>query len=443
LTVKRRAAVAGAIVLTGALVAFAVGRDEPKSAMRASGAGDAGGEAGRATVTVYDEGRPVAGRWVVFHDATGAVTSFAKSGADGRVSGAVTRGSMVTVADGTSLRKLLTIQAVEPNDELVVGEVEEEEGAAKTQCRALVSIPSAHPLAKKHVVSLGVGRTEIPDPNKPLPMPVLRRFIVDGKFPVLAEALDADGKAVAFSFERPACGDAGNVDVRLPPWSTDFQPFTLVVKSARVGKAPPSIVAELSVVSGEDRFDRGRQEATMRQGTTFRFDTPRALGSKVIYKVAVAHPGAQDRSVLVERRDDMPAQVELDLRATLMPRVETAILEPGSAAARPAVRWSLSGAGPKADAAVVRLAWPSTREHVWTILAAPDAPTRVVAPVLPDELADFRPTGREITVAAAIVEASFLDGYRDMRKNGLTLLDDPPHAPSVTVRYSALGDLDF
>jgi hypothetical protein len=442
----KKAVVAAAVVIAGALVVIALRRahapDTPSAPAPAPLGDGKMGAGGRATVTVYDEGRPVGGRWVVFHDAAGTVTSMTKSSAEGRASGPVTRGSMITVADPSSVHRLLTVQDIEPDDALTVGEMEDEEGQAITACTARVAIPNAHPLAIRHVVSLGVGATEVPDPKKPLPMPVLRRFIVDGRFTVLAEALDAQGKAVAFSHARPErCGDGGSVDVRLPAWSTDFRPFSIVVSGGAEGTS--SIAAELSVINGEDRFARGRQEMALKEGTTFRFETPRPLGSNVTYKLAVTHGGSVDRSVLVERSDAMPDRSDVDLRGRLLPRVQSATLEQGSTPARPAARWSVSGSGPKADGTVVRFWWPSTREHAWTIVASPDAGARVVAPALPDELAAFRPDGRGIAVAAAIVEASFLDGYRDMKRNGLALLADPPHAPVMTVRYSAFGDLDF
>ena len=50
----------------------------------------------RAVVSVYDDGRPGDGRWVVFQDAEGNVTSSMKSGADGKASGDVSAGLIST-----------------------------------------------------------------------------------------------------------------------------------------------------------------------------------------------------------------------------------------------------------------------------------------------------------------------------------------------------------
>jgi hypothetical protein len=148
-------------------------------------------------VLVYDEGTPAPDRWVVFHDPSGAVTALTKTGKDGRASGVVERGGMVTVVDDSSMHKLVTVCDVEPDEEIVVGEKEEEEGKATTVCTAMVSLAAPRPNATQYVVSLGVGATEAPSGGAPLPLPVLRRFLVDGRFPVLAEALGPSGEPVA------------------------------------------------------------------------------------------------------------------------------------------------------------------------------------------------------------------------------------------------------
>ena len=70
-------------------------------------------------VTVYDDGAPVAGAPVAFHDGDGVVVDEAQTAADGRASSGAATVAMVTVgtADGT----LATVQGVEAGDELVVG----------------------------------------------------------------------------------------------------------------------------------------------------------------------------------------------------------------------------------------------------------------------------------------------------------------------------------
>src|SRR5262245_25284012 len=82
--------------------------------------------AGRAKVRVYDDGVRAPDRWVIFHDAEGAITEAVKTGADGSASGGVGPGSMITIVDASSVKRLLTIRDVEPDDDILVGEEEDE-----------------------------------------------------------------------------------------------------------------------------------------------------------------------------------------------------------------------------------------------------------------------------------------------------------------------------
>lgn len=400
----------------------------------------------RATVAVYDDGRPAADRWVVFHDAAGNVTSTARTDKDGKVSGTVTSGSMVTVGYGTSIRHLVTVMGVEPNDAIVIGEEEDEGGADTSICRTAVSLPGKRANAARYEVALGVGPAEA-DPAKPLRLSVVERFVRDGRFQVLAEAFDTAGEPLAFSHAwGTGCSkDAGAaVEVRLPPWSEDYRPFVVSVSPSEAGAGAAKVEARMSIDLGGpgDRFDRGRKEADLRGPTTLHFLVPRPLGTRAKLKATFAYEGSPDRSVLEDRRRDMPEDVTLDPAEALLPRVSDAVVD-GAGGARPSVRWRIAREHAKADAVVARLTWPKTGEHAWTIVAPPDAPPRIALPALPDELAAWRPDAQPITASVALLDASFLDGFADVKKKGLAALEDPPDAERTLLRYSVTGDLDF
>src|SRR5262245_55601050 len=103
---------------------------------------------GQATVTVYAEGLPFAKRPVVFQDASGEIRSTAETGPDGRATGAVRAGDMVTVAYGGPKFELITILDVQEGDKIVVGE---KEGDPKQKIVATVipQLPGPHPKAKE------------------------------------------------------------------------------------------------------------------------------------------------------------------------------------------------------------------------------------------------------------------------------------------------------
>ena len=415
--------------------------------------------AGEVRVAVYDDGRPAANRWVVFHDAAGAVTSVAKTNRDGKAAGQTSgrADGMVTVADATSMRKLVTVVGVEGGDELVVGEDEDEEGAAVTACTARVRLPGLFPAATRFTVSLGVGTTEVGDLAKPLALPVLGRFLIGGKFRVLAEAYSASGEPVAYAHAWvDGCAvDAApsTVDVRLPPWSTDYRPVDLEVSGAPHDGG--ALTASLSIVAESelgDRFDRGRRTAPVGAPALLHFAAPRPLGTTAILKLVVAYPDPLESSVLLERRPAMPSKVALDLRAQLLPRVSSLALEP-SVDARPTLRWTVTpdaltsdaseSASALPDAVVARVSWPATRDNEWTIVAPPSA-RQVRLPALPDELAAFRPREGPITAGVALVEASAYSGFAEVRRKGLVPLGEVAAGTDRSyVRYSRRGALDF
>ena len=404
------------------------------------------GRSGRASVAIYEDGRPLADRWVVFHDPDGNVAATLRSGPDGKASSDVRAGGMVTVAYGASIHQLVTVVGVQPGDEVLIGERDDDEGqAGNTVAMARIKLPSAHPSAARYGVSMGVGTTDVADVAVPLRMPILRRFLVDQRrFPVLGLAFDGAGEATAFTFALATIGekDGGEAEVHLPAWSTDWREHRILLAHAPIGLT--TIKGELAIVSGEDRFDRGVQEAAIGPDeTTLRFRVPRPLGVTAVHRLALAYGTSRDKALLARRSKVMPPEVRLDLREALLPRVSGATVDRARDLGRPLVRWATSGGGAKADAAVMQLAWPETREHVWTIIAPPTTPPGFEVPALPAVLAAWRPDARPLGAAVALIEASEYAGYDDVRKKGIHLVAEPPEDDDATVTISVTGDLVF
>jgi hypothetical protein len=438
------AVVAAGVAIVSAAAVLTRDRREPP-APRANA-----GPRGRVTVAVYYEGEPLAGQWVVFQDEGGNVLSSARSGTDGKASAEVGPRAMVTVAHGASLRRLYTVMDVKPGDEIVVGEKEDDESVAAVVGTARVRFPGPHPGAVVYTASLGVGATEGTDPNGAIPLPILKRYLVDGaKLKALGEALDARGEPVAFAFAWAPWDEAktkarAEVDVPLSPWSTAFRSFEIAVTNAPPGLA--TVDGKLSIFSkDEDRFDRRPVRADVRDGrATLAFRVPPPLGAEALYRLDMTFAGSHDKAVIVRREEAMSPSVVVDLAATALPRVTRAAALSSRDPARPVVGWEVANAGPPADAIVARVSWPETREHVWTIAAPPSA-TRLVLPALPDELSAWRPDAGPMKASVALVEASFYAGFDDVRRKGTGLLAEPPEDEHGTVglTYSVSGDLDF
>lgn len=401
------------------------------------------GERGRATVIVYDDGHPAQGRWVVFHDASGAIAATTRTGEGGEAAGPVgSAGSMITVAYGESIRHAITVGGVNAGDRVVVGEEEDDERLATTVCTAAVALPSAHPKAAAHTLTLGVGATPMRDPTQPVAMGVLERFVEDGGFFALAEALDAEGEAVAFAHARfDGCRtDAGRVDARLPAWSEDFRRFEIELTGA---EAPLTVEGRFWLAgAGSDRLERGHREATASQAVTLRFAAPAPLGAKAGFRVAVNPAKGCERAVLEQRRAVMPQKLRVPLNELLLPPVLGVTVEP-SGVGGPVVKWQVGSGAGAPDAVVLRAEWPQTREHVWTFVLPPDGGDRLTLPALPEELAEWRPDARFMSVAVARIEASFVNGFAEVKAKGLGEFADPEDVEESVLRYSVCGELDF
>jgi hypothetical protein len=396
---------------------------------------------GTASVIAFDDGKPLHDRTVVFSNVAGSILATTKTGKDGSASGPMVPGGMITVAHGTSVNHLVTVTSVVPGDRILIGEEEDEGGVGQVMCRLAITVPGAHPKAARLVVTAGVNDAEVGDPSKPVTVAVMKRFVVDGKVRALARALDAKGGVVAFSqafAEGCATADAGTIATRLPAWSTDLRTFVIQPKGGEQGTIEGALVL---VPTGSDGVSLGRHESLLGADTKLEFSAPRPLGTRAHLKLTVKFEDGRDRASLEERYTDLAEHTTLDLGARLLPRIRDAIVD-GQGGPRPNIRWTATGPLASADAIVVRFAWPITAEHVWTVLAPPDVPPRIVVPELPEELATWRPDSRSIVPSVGAIDASFWGGYADVKKKGLASIEDPPEG-DVVIRSSMTGSLEF
>lgn len=443
-----------AILIGGAALAFVgryIGRSNPPVQTPGPGPSSSASAGprpplptGTATVVVFDDGNPAADRAVIFSDASGGVLSSTKTAKDGSASGPMTPHGMVTVANTANDGHLMTVMSVEPGERIVIGEQEDEGAATERVCSAAISIPSLYPNATKYGISVGVNEVPPAGPNAPVALAVLKRFVVDGKVRAVAFARDDSGRLLAYAhtlLEGCTRTDAGpgKITATLPAWSTDFRKLTIEASSAEHGTVEASIKL---VPPGADAFALGTREAPLAGGAKLELLAPRPLGTRGKMKIEVSFEDGRDHAEIEEERADIPEKTNIALDDRMLPRIRDAIVD-GQGSPRPSVRWSATRSLASADVIVARFAWPTTREHVWTIVAPPDSPPRLVVPALPDAMAEWRPDKRPITVGVGVVETSFWNGYADVKKKGLESMEAPPAADVVTVRSSTTGDLEL
>jgi hypothetical protein len=418
-----------------AVVGFIVRRGPPVAARRPV----------TATVVVYDEGLPFAGRKVVFHDASGDILSVRETGPDGRAVGDVTNGGMVTVAMGGSKYDLVTVLDVREGDELVFGEKSRDEEPRVVGALS-AKLPGLHAAARSYNLTVGVGATKVTAADDPSAFQILESYLdADRRFTVLAEAMNGEEAPVAYSVAKVPLPEKGEGSaVRLPPWRTDWQ--TVEVEVLHPPPSATSLEVELTVPSSPGRLLRRHQRAVLDAGSSprLRFEVPPGIGEARVVAVDVAYPsppGAPpSASTWTRRSRDAGTVVTCDL-TNLLPRVSSAHLQSTSDVARPLVAWSVDGAVEGADLAMAVVEWPETAAHRWTVVAPP-AQRSWHMPALPSELADWRPAAGGQKVSVALVDASYFANYDDVRRRGIEALEQMPDAPfSLQMSASGKGEL--
>jgi hypothetical protein len=277
---------------------------------------------------------------------------------------------------------------------------------------------------------------------------------------VLAEALDARGSSIGWAHGwGEACSrDAGPVAVKLTEWKKDYRPFAMMLSN--VGD-PVTMHVEASIIRGEDdRYLRRKHELRPPYPKEVRFELPPAILSEqtsLAYRIELYTTSPYDwkggpieRTVLAQRMAPTPTPpdtIALDLGPGMLPRVTQPALETTTEPARPFVSFRVpsregsDAATIDADAAIVRLTWPRTREHSWTLVLSPNGPRRVRLPALPDALAQWRPDGRDTSVSVGLVDASAYASFVDVKKKGLAPLAELDEG--ATLRWAIAGDQDF
>jgi hypothetical protein len=61
----------------------------------------------------------------------------------------------------------------------------------------------------------------------------------------------------------------------------------------------------------------------------------------------------------------------------------------------------------------------------------------------PDTLKEWKPDGRPVRGAVALIEATEFESYADVRKKGIHLMGEPPEDDDSIVRFSSTGEIVF
>jgi hypothetical protein len=417
-----------AALLLGLLDVAACGGDQasPDAAAPPPGSADAheaadGPSAGTIDVTVYANGRPVAGADVVVGDPSGAVVAHAVTASDGSLQALAPAGGSVTVAlrEGT-LHQLFVISGVMPGDRLRVGEPDQPHAVVG---RVRVSVP-AFAGADGYWVQ-ACERRSVAAPTT-VDIDVEKRCVVGGRIPVLVAASMA-GTTRAYALKADVSVAAGQVtNVSLPAWRTDLGTLALTLTAAPSTTAAYANASRIvdgdTVISPDWMVSRG---LTSGQTATFALPLIDGLGTGTYYGASLTlAPTAADSNVsaVFVRTTQMPVAATIDMGALGLGSISGVMLDRADIA-RPVIRWTTTVGGTAAAVAYAALQWDAAGGGFFDhqlIAMAPPSSSSFRMPALPDELQDFRPAGVFAKPSVSLEERSDLADY-DASRNGIAL----------------------
>lgn len=357
-------------------------------------------------VTVTDDGVPVAGAEVVFHDGRGTPVAHVTTGADGQASADIDDGGMITVlVEHPQFGRVRgTFMGVERGDALTFAPPwwhAERIGTARI-------VVTPYPGAATYVVQTPRATVYTADVGEPIELEITDRALSpDGTLQVLVTAGDANGDLMAVASVRDAAWTQP-MTVTMPAWRA---PATYMLQTTAAPAGARSVWAELAYQANGVRLFGASRTQAMSPGEAALFVMSYApdFADWLDAQVAVLFGGDDEEpaaaTLLVERRAVPPSGRMLSLITGMLPAIGGLTVD--DAAARPTMTWPAADLS-AADGGAASFVWTdaSMNRAGWTVLVPPDV-THVQLPALPAELAAWTPPAGATFADSALV---FVDG---------------------------------
>ncbi len=366
-------------------------------------------------VTVVDFGGPVPGIDVVFHDATGAPIDTQRTDASGiataemRDPGAITVASFGTIIPGWY--ELASVLGVTPGDAITI-DLGDDPRRNETVSVARISLEPFPGAATYAVATCTSGWGSAV--GTPIELDVARRCLDEaGDFRVFAEAKDAAGARIAFTWIDAHARIPSATEVAMPAWRTELYAVDVLATG---------VPEDATLVHTSAAFQGDANAAADYRD----FRPPLSESVTAQLRVPVM-PGTLERSLFVAFRD--PDRDSFSSLVTMSPaldptwRVDGSELLPrvsgvvADATVDPTlVHFRAHGDLAIADGAMAVLDWDLPTEHRWVVYAPPDVTSPIRLPRLPRELAPWGPSA-DVTVNTSVMfwESTETSGYEDVR----------------------------
>jgi hypothetical protein len=422
-------------------------------------AGDAGVEAGAVptvSVLVRNALGVEPGVTVVFQDASGqpvgsvvtdalgvAASPVDALGSDGA---SVTVGEVTVVLGSPTEPQLVTIQAVEANDQLGVYD-----SALDPQSTAvpLAFAADAGPPPGTAATQVFAGGCR---GNVPGFLYLSGGCTFQGQFPVLVLAIageDGGSADFAYTFTKNNTVPADGGTLVLPgPWYPTDTAFAFDVLNSSLGPSPEEsgTSVSLSEVAGGVSYTTVRVAGTF---PNFTYAThpvyDEALQGEVDYESDEYSGTGQAVSATATRVSPDAGAASVDV-SQVLPYVTSLGID-STTPAQPTVSWSTASPLGTIDGFVAQIAWSGTNDAgvavngSWTVVSPPSAASATL-PALPSEVSAWAPSSAAVFSQSPVVvglDATFLTGgYTQLRAQASTLPitsnlieDDDPFAPAL------------
>lgn len=399
------------------------------------------------SILVIDEGAPVEGVLVLFHDEDGALTGEARTDATGKVKVEDAPSQVTVVLDGSDFSadlgaRLFTYTHVEDGDALVVDATKQYvEGT--TQGKLRVTLPGLLGGASYYQAH-AAPCSAYGSPAAPFEIRLEHRCLRSPST-VLAAAMDEDGMPLGYAFEKgivppmPAPSDPQAVDVILDgSWSL---PDTVELTAPNVEPDSLSAIGVLAISEGA-AFPAAGTPLSSQDGP-WSFFVPAGFAEAL--QVYRGSEGVGFSDLWLLRRTPPASSVSLDFSQAL-PRITS--VDMTGTTGQYEVSWTTEAPVTAIDGAVVTIMSSVEVSSVgsdirtWTIMVPPGT-TSVRTPELPASVAALAPSG-VMQQLISLVEADMLSGYsalkalpmRLSRRSGTPIEPHEPLPGNGTVRFS-------
>jgi len=352
---------------------------------------------GTVSVHVAKFGTPIANATVVFSLPSGEVGSTAMTNATGDATGTITAGGSVTAeyVTGTQpneLHTLMTAFAVQPGDQLTLGEASGPPPQGASLGSVQVTYPATVTNAVSYTTDIACASSTAATTAQVTLAIAAGCLSTSGTFDVISTAVDVDGNLLAYSVVANLTppGSGNTLNQTMPAWRTDPATATITLSNAEPNQV---VAARPALYDGPGLYSKLPAVNTVADNTghaTVAPAWPKSVGSAVSWYVRAIYPSSvagQPEKFYEERTTALNATTRgIDLAA--LPLVTTRTAEVASGRDTPFLSWTATGPATGAQGTFAQVDWSISGigDYDWTAILPVDA-VSVQFPRLPDSLA--------------------------------------------------------